>query len=79
MHCLVPRVLAFRQGFLDRMKCLSTLKVYVAAVSALYSTVDGISLGAHKTVNLFEKSQAPLSTMITQESSLESHLCTGVT
>lgn len=66
--CLVPRILALLQGFLDRVTYLSMLNVYVAAISVHHSTMDGISLGAHKTVTTFLKSVRHLSLIWSLES-----------
>lgn len=42
--CEVPRVLCFLQNLLDSGTAASTLKVYVAAISAHHTPVNGSSL-----------------------------------
>lgn len=55
--CLVPRVLTYPQHLLDSRKFPSSLKVYVAAIVVHHSTMDGISLGAHKLSQTFWRKQ----------------------
>jgi hypothetical protein len=46
-HCPVPMVLCFLQSLLDNNRAPSTLKVYVAAISAQHVKVNDQSLGSH--------------------------------
>ncbi len=48
-------MLSFLQHLLDDNKAASTLKVYVAAISAYHAPVDGASLGSHNLVCIFLK------------------------
>lgn len=53
--CDIPSVLSFLQRLLEEGKAASTLKVYVAAISAYHVPVGGSSLGSHSLVCSFLK------------------------
>ena len=55
VHCTVPTVLSFLQHLFDDNRAASTLKVYVAAISAYHDPVAGASLGSHNLVCSFLK------------------------
>ncbi len=48
--CPVPLVLRFIQSLLERKRAASTLRVYVAAISAHHVQIDGQLLGSHALV-----------------------------
>ncbi|KAK7878584.1 hypothetical protein WMY93_030420 [Mugilogobius chulae] len=54
-HCSVPVLLDYLQTLLDKGLSVSTIKVYVAAISARHSFVDGRSVGSHSLVSRFLK------------------------
>ena len=49
----VPVVLRFLQSLLEKGLSVSTLRVYVAAISARHRVVDRITLGSHSVVTRF--------------------------
>ncbi len=51
--CPVPLVLRFLQSLLDENRAASTLRVYVAAISAHHVRMDGQPLGSHALVTQF--------------------------
>ncbi len=51
--CPVPLVLRFLQSLLDENWAASTLRVYVAAISAHHVRMDGQPLGSHALVTQF--------------------------
>ena len=51
----VPFILRFLQSLLDRKLSASTLKVYVAAISARHGRVGGQTVGSHTLVSRFLK------------------------
>ncbi|KAI2664111.1 3-methylorcinaldehyde synthase [Labeo rohita] len=51
--CPVSDILEFLQQRMDGGSMLSTLKVYVAAISAFHATVDGHSVGKHDLITRF--------------------------
>ncbi|KAK0143362.1 hypothetical protein N1851_018509 [Merluccius polli] len=53
--CPLPVVLAFLQSRLDAGLAASTIKVYVAAISAQHNRVDGVTVGSHTLVTRFLK------------------------
>lgn len=53
VHCTESKVLTLLQGLLNDGKFLSTVNVYVAAISGYHDTLDGTSLGAHKLLFFF--------------------------
>ncbi|KAL0173854.1 hypothetical protein M9458_029822, partial [Cirrhinus mrigala] len=52
-NCTVSDILEFLQQRMDSISMPSTLKVYVAAISAFHATVNGHSVGKHDLVNRF--------------------------
>ncbi|XP_010783025.1 ryanodine receptor 2-like [Notothenia coriiceps] len=52
-HCSVATVLEFLQSLLDSGRSHSTLKVYMAAISAQHVGVNGATVGRHRLVSLF--------------------------
>ncbi|XP_077371178.1 uncharacterized protein LOC144014787 [Festucalex cinctus] len=53
VSCSIPTILVFLQSLLDKGRSQSTLKVYVAAISARHVGADGGSVGRHELVSLF--------------------------
>ncbi|XP_077367945.1 uncharacterized protein LOC144013224 [Festucalex cinctus] len=53
VSCSIPTILDFLQSLLDKGRSQSTLKVYVAAISARHVGADGCSVGRHELVSLF--------------------------
>ncbi|XP_077367689.1 uncharacterized protein LOC144011105 [Festucalex cinctus] len=53
VSCSIPTILDFLQSLLDKGRSQSTLKVYVAAISARHVGADGGSVGRHELVSLF--------------------------
>lgn len=51
--CTITNILEFLQTFLTLGRSYSTIKVYVAALSAHRGLIDGISVGTHKLVVAF--------------------------
>ncbi len=51
--CPVPTVLRFLQSLLEDNRAASTLRVYVAAISAHHVRIDGQPLGSHALVTQF--------------------------
>ncbi len=54
-HCSVPVLLKYLQTLLDKGLSASTIKLYVAAISARHAFVDGRSVGSHALVGRFLK------------------------
>ncbi len=54
-RCTIGLVLSFLQERLERRRSPSTLKVYVAAITAHHDAVDGRSLGKHDLIVRFLK------------------------
>ncbi|KAE8299768.1 hypothetical protein D5F01_LYC02185 [Larimichthys crocea] len=54
-HCSLPVLLKDLQTLLDKGLSASTIKVYVAAISARHAFVDGRSVGSHALVARFLK------------------------
>ena len=52
-HCSVPVLLKYLQTWLDQGLSSSTIKMYVAAISARHAFVDGRSVGSHAVVGRF--------------------------
>ncbi|XP_046692704.1 uncharacterized protein LOC124377322 [Silurus meridionalis] len=61
-HCSVADVLCFLQELLDKGRAFSTVKVYLAAVSACHIGIDGNTIGHHPLVCRFMKGARRLST-----------------
>lgn len=53
VHCPVPILLNYLQALLEKGLSVSTIKVYVAAISAHHSFFDGRSVGSHALVCRF--------------------------
>ncbi len=54
-QCPVPLVLCFLQSLLENNRAPSTLKGYIAAISAQHAFVNGQPLGSHNLVTRFLK------------------------
>ncbi|XP_063079934.1 uncharacterized protein LOC134469834 [Engraulis encrasicolus] len=54
-QCSVSEVLCVLQSLLDKGKAFSTIKVYLAAISACHVGFDGASVGKHPLVSRFMK------------------------
>ena len=55
VSCSVPAILSYLQSLLEKRLTPSTLKVYMAAISAKHSMVDGRTVGSHPLVTRFLK------------------------
>ncbi|KAI2659616.1 enzymatic polyprotein [Labeo rohita] len=53
--CGLESILCFLQSLLDSGRKVNTVKVYVAAISHVHNTVEGLSIGKHTLVSQFLK------------------------